>query len=171
MTGNIYMTGFMGAGKTTVGRRLARELALPFEDLDQRIEAAEGRSIARIFKEDGEPAFRRLEVLHARDLPAPGVFALGGGALSNPGLLRRLRQTGTLVFLDWPFPVLLRRIRGDSTRPLAMDEAGLAALYQSRLPQYRRADLIWTSRPPHRETAAFVAREIAAKIRSLYLGC
>jgi len=163
--GDIYLTGFMGAGKSTVGRLLAAKLQRPFYDLDAEIERAEGRSIPQIFAEDGEAAFRRMEADCLCDLSSPAVVALGGGAFMTPAVRAAASERGLTVFLEWPFETLLARVRGDANRPLAKEPAQMRRLYETRLPVYRQADIVWRSEPPHRETAEQCAQGVAALIR------
>lgn len=141
----IYLTGFMGAGKTTVGRLLAGRLGWAFLDLDERIEQRAARSVREIFESAGEPEFRRLEreALAATFGADRLVVAAGGGTFADPGVLEAARAGGLVVFLNPPFATLVARIGalGKPDRPLFRDEASALALYRERLPGYRRADL------------------------------
>ena len=137
----ILLTGFMAAGKTTVGRALSQRLGLPFADLDAEIEAAAGRSIPAIFSESGEDAFRALERDTARHIltrPESAVIASGGGFPTFEANRALVRQTDTLVLhIDAPFEVLWERLSGRSGRPLAKKQSETAALYARRAPIYR----------------------------------
>lgn len=142
----IFLLGFMGCGKTTVGRRLAERLGRPFHDLDSRIEAAAGRAIAEIFDRDGEAAFRALETRELAALleqleAAPGaVVALGGGTFIEPHNRELLEKFGGLsVFLECPVERMMERCSGLAHRPLFRDPAAFRQLYQERLPRYRQA--------------------------------
>jgi shikimate kinase len=115
----IVLVGFMGAGKTTVGRLLAAKLGLPFADSDQVLEQRAGRPIPRIFAEDGEPAFRDLEhAVIAGLLAGPDtVLALGGGAASHP-VTRSLLGPVPVVYLRVGFAEAMSRVGGDKGRPM-----------------------------------------------------
>ena len=140
----IWIVGFMGAGKSTVGKALARRLGWTFVDLDDEIEAAAGASIAGIFAQRGEPAFRALETEALRRLIArPGdfVIALGGGAFTIEANRGLLRGHGTSVWLDCPFELVQRRVAQETQRPLARDPVRFAELYRTRRESYALADL------------------------------
>ncbi len=144
MNRGIYLVGFMGSGKSTIGRRLAAALGLPFADLDEDIEAAAGRRIADIFSTDGEAAFREAEhaALAARVRSGDAiVLALGGGAFAFPRNRELLAGAGTSVWLDCPFAVALRRVDGFAHRPLAQDPAQFRALFEKRIADYSMADV------------------------------
>jgi shikimate kinase len=117
---HLILTGFMGTGKTEVGRRLARALGRAFVDTDRLVEAKAGRSVATIFAEQGETAFRALEreaVAEACALP-DAVVATGGGALVDPENRRRLAGAGPIVCLTATPEAILRRVGSGSGRPL-----------------------------------------------------
>ena len=140
----IFLVGFMGSGKSTIGRRLAGELGLPFADLDDDIEAAAGRTIADIFTADGEGPFRDAEhaALRARvEAGVPVVLALGGGAFTFARNRELLAGAGTSVWLDCSFELALRRVAGFAHRPLAKDPAQFRALFEKRIPDYALADV------------------------------
>jgi shikimate kinase len=132
----IVLVGFMGAGKTTVGRLLAERLGLPFADSDLVIEQRARRPVRQIFAEDGEPAFRALEHQVIADLlDGPDlVLALGGGAAEHPGTRHRL-ATAQVVYLQVGYDQALARVGGGDERPL-LARPDLAATYQRRLPLY-----------------------------------
>ncbi|HEV2388823.1 MAG TPA: shikimate kinase [Candidatus Acidoferrales bacterium] len=142
------MTGFMGSGKTTVGRLLAERLGWRFNDLDDWIVARAGLTIVEIFRRHGEPAFRTLEseildraLGEALEQDRPMVIALGGGTLTRPENLARLRQAAAmLVWLDCPLEELLLRCAGMTDRPLFSDEAGFRRLHDERRPLYAQAN-------------------------------
>lgn len=134
----IALVGFMGAGKTTVGRLLAARVGLPFVDADAAIEAAAGKPIGEIF-EDGEAAFRELEsrTVHSILEGPEAVVALGGGALGDPSIATAL-QWATVVWLDVSFREGMRRLSGAGDRPM-LRRGDPKALYESRRDVYRRA--------------------------------
>ena len=139
----IYLLGFMGSGKTTVGALLARELGWPFIDLDAVIEAGQGTTIRDIFDRAGEPFFRQIEraALIEASKTEPAVIALGGGTFVQKPNLEFIRETdGTTVWLDCPIEELRRRCAGMNNRPLFRDPESFAQLLEQRLPYYRLAD-------------------------------
>jgi len=146
-TPGVYVVGFMGAGKTTVGGHLAERLGWSFFDTDAEIEAAENTRIADIFAARGEPEFRRIETavigrhvcLIERGRPA--VLALGGGAFCQPGNRDLLQEHGVTIWLDCPFETVQRRVGQATHRPLARDPEAFAALYAARRDHYRLADV------------------------------
>jgi shikimate kinase len=146
-TPGLYLVGFMGSGKTTVGRHLAHRLGWSFFDLDDEIEAAEKTTIAELFDTRGEPEFRRIESemlrQHVRSIERgrPAVIALGGGAFVDAANRELILQNGIAIWLDCPFERVQRRIGGTSVRPLARDPQRFAALYESRREVYALADL------------------------------
>ncbi|HET6142933.1 MAG TPA: shikimate kinase [Candidatus Acidoferrales bacterium] len=151
----VCLTGFMGSGKSTIGRLLAAQLAWRFIDLDAEIERESGISISQIFLQKGEAAFRELEhecltrvlrATSARDSQL--VLALGGGTFAQPrnaALIRELNarqrsSSAVVVWLDCATEDLLQRCVLMGDRPLFRDEASFRKLYEERLPYYRQAD-------------------------------
>ncbi len=159
----IWLVGFMGSGKTTVGRALAGLLGLPFFDLDERIEMTSGRTIRAIFESEGEPEFRRREEAFVEGSFAipEGVFASGGGTLGSEANRRVVFAPGVVsVFLDVPFEELERRLSGKTDRPLFRDAAGARDLLDARSAFYRMATL--QIRLTGRETPEAAAERIVA---------
>ncbi|MBX6377085.1 MAG: 3-dehydroquinate synthase, partial [Clostridia bacterium] len=147
MNGNVVLVGFMGSGKTTVGRILAERLGARFVDTDALVEEMAGKPIAALFAEDGEEAFRRLEAEAVRRVAVEGgqVIATGGGVPVDPANVERLAAKGVLVFLEASPASVLARLGPDATggRPLlAGGDAGERArsLLEARRPAYARAD-------------------------------
>lgn len=139
---NIYLVGLMGAGKTTVGRQLARRLGRPFFDSDHEIVARTGVAIPTIFEIEGEDGFRRREAQTIAELTSGEnlVMATGGGVVLNPENRRQLHDTGWVVYLNVPPSLLYERTRHDRNRPLlrvADPLAKLEELHALRDPLYR----------------------------------
>jgi shikimate kinase len=145
-TPGLYLVGFMGSGKSTVGRSLADELGWCFFDIDQDIEREQRRTIAQIFAQEGEAVFREMEsealrkrVMHI-EAGNPCVVALGGGAFVQQRNWEIIENNGVTVWLDCPLEVIHKRLGDLSTRPLACDPAVMAKLFEARRPLYARAD-------------------------------
>ena len=140
----VYLVGFMGAGKTTAGRALARRMGALFVDLDARIEAAAGLTVAEIFARHGEGHFREEE---SRQLAATSAFsdvvvAAGGGTFERETNRATIAELGVSVFLDARWDDVLRRLPGKrEERPLFRTPEQALDLYRRRLPSYRLADL------------------------------
>jgi shikimate kinase len=140
----IFLTGFMGSGKSTVGQALADLLGRPFLDLDTRIEAIANRSIPDIIASDGEERFRQIESETLRETAqmSNAIIALGGGAITREENRRLILDEGISVWLDTPFEVCWARIQeDDEVRPLAPDEVTARERYEQRLPFYSQAAL------------------------------
>lgn len=160
----IILTGFMGAGKSTVGALLAQALGWNFLDVDTAIEAASGKAVAAIFAEEGEAAFRALEAdairNHARRERL--VLSLGGGALeaeSTRDFLKGLEQT-SVIFLDAPLDVLVARCLAQpqaAERPVLANRQALRQRFEARLPYYRGAHLTVS-------TAGLIPRQVVNAI-------
>jgi len=142
----IYLVGFMGCGKSTVGIQLADVIGWRFLDLDQRIEEKQSQTIAEIFEELGETAFREIEaevlqqVIKETYRGRATVASLGGGAFSWPGNRERLEDSGVTIWLDVPFERIASRIASQDHRPLAKDPEKFRMLYEQRRPLYAKAD-------------------------------
>ncbi|HUP37360.1 MAG TPA: shikimate kinase [Candidatus Limnocylindria bacterium] len=145
MGDNVILVGFMGAGKSSVGRLLARRLGRCFVETDDMITAREGRSIPEIFAQRGEASFRALEedAVRLLALKSGDVIATGGGLPCREGRPEALRALGTVVWLRGDFDAVYERAQRAGTRPMlagrGRDE--IEALYRAREPYYRRADL------------------------------
>jgi thiamine-phosphate pyrophosphorylase len=137
----VYLVGFMAAGKTTVGRRVAERLGWPFVDLDDEIEKKSGRTVRALFEEFGEEAFRERETtfLAATETLPRAVIATGGGSFPRQENRRLVARLGTAVFLDVGLDTVRMRLKGKTDRPLFLNEAQLAELFAARAPFYRMA--------------------------------
>jgi shikimate kinase len=146
-TPGLYLVGFMGSGKTTIGRSLAEELGWRFLDIDIEIERREGKTVAQIFAEDGEQRFRDLEsatlartVSHVQS-GNPCVVAAGGGAFVHPHNWEIVENNGVTVWLDCALETVeLRLGRADATRPLYGASGVMREIFEQRRPHYARAD-------------------------------
>jgi shikimate kinase len=145
-TPGIYLVGFMGSGKTTIGRLLAERLGWHFTDLDDEIEVRQGASIAEIFDQRGEQEFRRIETealcerVRSIERGRATVVALGGGAFVQPSNFDLVENHGVTIWLDCPIETVRRRVAQASHRPLARDARRLEDLYKERQPAYAQAD-------------------------------
>jgi shikimate kinase len=161
---NLYLVGFMGTGKSTVGRQVAKQLGFEFLDSDQEIERAQGKPVSRIFAEEGEARFRGLErefIEHGH--PAQRcVVAGGGGLVVPPGMLELLHARGVVICLHAPIETILQRTRHTNHRPLLQvedPETRLRELYAQREAIYRRTGtMVLTDSRPLREIAGHVLR-------------
>lgn len=140
----IYLVGFMGSGKTTVGRELAARIDAPFFDLDELVEAAEKMSIKEIFVLHGEPYFRKRErdlLRSTRHLEA-AVIATGGGTFTFDENIQFIQSEGISVYLSAPYALLRARIEDKAAeRPLFTDDLSTHELYASRVRYYRMSDI------------------------------
>ncbi|UVW29128.1 bifunctional shikimate kinase/3-dehydroquinate synthase AroKB [Massilia sp. H6] len=166
---NIFLVGLMGAGKTTIGRQLARRLGKRFVDSDHEIEARTGASVPWIFEIEGEPSFRRREADMIRDLTGQDnlVLATGGGAVLDPASRALLAERGTVIYLRAAIGSILQRTSHDKSRPLlqtADPRAKLEELLVARDPLYREiADLVIdTGRPNVQSMVQTILDQLAA---------
>jgi shikimate kinase len=165
---SIVLIGMMGAGKSSIGRRLAARLGIPFADADAEIEEAAGMSVADIFEVHGESSFRSGEArVIARLLEhGPQVLATGGGAFISPQTRAKIQEKGISVWLKAEIDVLSRRLRRRSDRPLLKTPdptATLATLLAARNPIYGEANLMVVSRDVPHEV---IVEEIVTALRT-----
>ena len=145
-TPGLFIVGFMGAGKSTVGRSLARRLGWRFADLDEDIAAHEQMTVPEIFEKRGEAEFRQVEqaALQRRisdvSRGVPWVIAVGGGCYAQPQNVDLMQNHGVTIWLDAPLEMLRTRVSGSSHRPLARDPVLFEILFHERRPIYEKAD-------------------------------
>jgi len=168
---SVILVGMMGAGKTSVGRRLAAMLGVPFKDADIEIEEAAGCTVSEIFERFGEPAFREGErKVIARLLgEAPHVLATGGGAFMDPETRARIKESAISIWLKADIELLLERVGRKDTRPLLRTSdrhATLKALLEKREPVYAEADITVISDAGPQEA---VVRKVLAALEE-YVG-
>ena len=140
MNASVYLCGFMGCGKSHIGRLLAAELGREFLDMDRYIVEHEKMSIPQIFEKFGEPHFRRLEAKYIRQLSGGYIVATGGGAFINEHTAQFARDSGLSVYINTSFENCYERIKNDSNRPLVVNNTPeqLRQLYDARAEIYRR---------------------------------
>jgi len=171
--GNIYLVGFMGTGKTAVGKALAAKAKRQFVDLDELIELRERRTIADIFAKDGQPYFRRAEKRLLREVSREDNFvvACGGGIVIDPENIRTMKETGKIICLQASPEVILQRTRAQTHRPLLNVDnprQQIELLLKMRAPYYARADkTIDTSRKNVERVAQEIDRIVAKKSKVL----
>jgi shikimate kinase len=155
----LYLVGFMGAGKSSVGRALGQRLGWRVIDIDAWIEERERQPVADIFAARGEAAFRALErgAVRAALAPRHVVVATGSGTFADATNRAAVLDDGTVVWLDAPFETVVARVPADGRRPLARDREAFAALYASRVATYRLAHV-------RIDTAAAVVDEVVERI-------
>lgn len=167
MKDGVVLVGFMGAGKTSVGRHLAKQLKLPWVDTDRMIEEALGRKISEVFAQHGEAAFRELEFDTLEELthrPA-AVYSTGGGIVTRDENWAIMRQLGPIVYLRADPATLFERVRHHTHRPLLHTDnpqASFHALFEARREKYERADLVIDT--DHRRSED-VASELATRLQ------
>lgn len=155
MAANIYLIGFMGAGKSTIGKMLAQKLNRDFFDTDTLIEQKTGKTISDIFLRHGETHFRNLESETIAEIAAKNgaVVALGGGAVLRDDNWKKLKSSGVSVYLKWEVASLVTRIMEDESRPLLEPLAGkdreaeIKRLLRSRISLYEKADIVLDCQP------------------------
>lgn len=144
MNKNIVLCGFMGCGKTTIGKALAKKTGMSLVDTDKYIEEKENMTISDIFKVYGEGYFRELEHKACVELANISnlIIATGGGALTYERNVKALKKSCVIVLLDVPVDVLYERLKFDTTRPLLQREdkkEAMTELYNKRMPLYKKA--------------------------------
>ncbi len=169
MKNNIVLCGFMGCGKTTVGKALAQRLNLQFVDSDTVIEQVQGKTVTEIFAQNGEAYFREIERNVIKSLVAKSglVIATGGGAVLNPENVNALKTNGTVVFLDVSKNEVLKRLKDDTTRPLLQRpdrETAVDELLNARRPCYIAAADIAVNAD---SDALTVAEEIIKQLKTV----
>ncbi len=156
----IALTGFMGSGKSRIGREISGRIGIPFYDLDEIIEREEKKRITEIFQAMGEPHFRMLEYKYLRDLIGEkrGVIALGGGAIQKAEIRDLLERHAITVYLNVPMETLVQRLKKDKNRPLLRNSDGklledqqlrsrIAEILERREPLYQKADIVLGIQP------------------------
>ncbi len=168
----VTLVGLMGVGKSSVGRRLANALDLPFKDADQEVEAAAGRSIPDIFADLGEPAFREGErrvIARLLDEP-PHVLATGGGAFMSPETRTLIKARSISIWLKADLEVLARRVSRKDNRPLLAGKDPVQVLRdqaQARYPAYGEADIVVeTGDAPHHVAVDQVLQAMTAYLET-----
>ncbi|MBB4040600.1 shikimate kinase [Microvirga flocculans] len=173
---SLVLVGLMGAGKSTVGRRLAQALHLPFRDADHEIEAAAGMTIPEIFAIHGEEHFRDGErrVIARLLQEGPIVLATGGGAFMNEETRKRIAERGISIWLKADLDILMRRVRKRSTRPLLQNpdpEGTMRRLMEQRYPVYATADItIDSHEAPHDRVVADIVKALNAWLSQEHQG-
>ncbi len=161
---NLYLVGFMGTGKTTIGRLVAQRIGFTLIDSDQEIERLQGKSIPQIFADEGEPAFRAMErkFVESGHPATRAVVSCGGGLAVQPGLLDELKRRGVVICLHASIETILARTERNKNRPL-LDvenrEARVRALFAQREPIYKQAGtVLLTDMRPVADMVAHVIR-------------
>ncbi len=140
----IYLVGFMGAGKTTIGRELAARMDVPFFDLDDLVESAEGLSVRELFAQRGEPYFRKRErdILRSTRHLDRAIIATGGGTFTFDENIQLIQSEGLSIYLSAPYALVRSRAGGkNADRPLFRDDAAAHELFNARARFYRMADI------------------------------
>ncbi|BET68744.1 shikimate kinase [Opitutales bacterium ASA1] len=174
-TVNLYLVGFMGTGKTTVGRALAQRLRMQFVDVDAEVERLAGMQIAEIFEREGEAAFRRRErdVVVAGHAPSGCIVSCGGGLIMQPGMVGELRKRGVVICLTASAETIIQRTANNRNRPLLnVDDpaARIREMLMRREPLYREAGTqVLTDHRPLPEIVAHVQRVYLREAREFAL--
>jgi shikimate kinase len=160
----LYLVGFMGSGKTTVGRELAMRIDAPFFDLDDLIESAEKMSIREIFAQHGEPYFRKREreLLRSTKHLESAVIATGGGTFTFEDNIQFIQSVGMSIYLSAPYSLLRTRIDTKGDRPLFRDDLETHELFANRIRYYRMSDLTLETRED--ETPAEIVERLLLEL-------
>ncbi|PLT29178.1 shikimate kinase [Peribacillus deserti] len=161
----IYITGFMGSGKTTIGLMLGELTGLPVYDSDQEVERSEGKPISQIFADKGEIYFRQKESEVLKTLPVEdSIVTVGGGTVLSDENRQWMNEKGTVIYLDCDIEEIERRLQHDTARPLIAGDrrAHMKELYQQRLPIYLLAPVTISTTY---KSAEEVCREIVERIK------
>jgi shikimate kinase len=137
----IYLTGFMGSGKTTIGRALSEKLGIPVIDTDEMIEKKAGKTIPAIFADEGEECFRKYEQEILKQLPTNDVIiTTGGGMVISKENRSWMKKHGNVIFLSCSLDIIFQRLQSDTNRPLfSQNKEKMKELYEKRLPYYLEA--------------------------------
>lgn len=164
---SIYLCGFMGCGKSHIGRRLSKRLNMPLVDLDEYIVKKEKRSIPEIFNQSGEPYFRQLEADCLKELEEGYIVATGGGTLINENTAKYANEHGITVFLDAIFPVCYGRIKNDPNRPLVVNNTKeqLEDIFNTRREIYRIHSAITVKAAG---TGSSITQEVIKRVKAHY---
>ncbi|MBU4303285.1 MAG: shikimate kinase [Candidatus Omnitrophica bacterium] len=162
---NIYLVGFMGTGKTSVGRQLAAQKKWNFIDLDELIELKQQRRIVDIFAQDGEPHFRKIEKKFLKQVSTQKKFvvACGGGVVLDPDNIKLMKKTGILICLCATCEAILKRVSASTHRPIlnvAKPRERIELLLKMRAPYYAQADKTI-------DTSLLTIKEVVAKIAKM----
>jgi len=166
---NIYLVGFMGTGKSSAGRQLAKQKRWNFVDLDELIELKQKRRITDIFAKEGEPYFRKIEkkILKQVSTQDKFVVACGGGIVLDPDNIKLMKKTGAIICLGATCEVILKRVSAGTHRPIlnvANPRERIELLLKMRAPYYLQADkTIDTSRSSIKQVVAKIVRALADK--------
>ncbi len=166
----VYLVGFMGAGKTTIGRELAARIEAPFFDLDEMVESSETMTIKDIFAAHGEPYFRKREreILRATKYLDRGVVATGGGTFTFEENIQFIQSEGLSVYLSAPYSLLRARVGEKAAeRPMFRDDVVAHELFQSRIRFYRMSDVTVDIR--EEETPGEIAERIVLEMPKRFL--
>lgn len=164
----IYLVGFMGCGKSLIGRRLSFQLKMPYYDMDQEIVRQQGMTIPEIFAQHGEAYFRQLETEFLQNFRDEAcIISTGGGVAMNAANRKILRQTGLVFFLDATFEDIYKRIRNDVNRPIVQrsTKEELESLYYDRRKFYRQASHIRVK--TEQRTVRQILEYVAFQVRRL----